>query len=1185
MPSLHPILQSPADWVDAVAALAARPSADRLPVRTVLVPSERHAHGLRAALVGTGRAAALAGTRLVGPATLAGELVAAAGLPLRPGEEGLRSARLAAILAGPLRLEHFDPGLLGGTPGWPEAFAAAISDLEGAGFSPDLLPASSAHWRDLAALWRRLDEAAGVSATAARLLTAAAALLEGAPRTAPPGPALAAITGLEPAAQLRFLRALPDATLALLAARPLRPRHLARVEALLGPAAREALAGAPPPAAQETERDLLVRHLFAAPEQQVDPGRVRSRGPDGTVELSEHSGVEAEVEAAAEWVAREVFTARRPLAEVAVLLPVADPLAALVASRLARLPSPAPGAPFPVHVAGGLPLSGTAGGARALTLLRALSAFLPAGRLAALLPALRIPLEGREHLSHAEAVGLAWSLGTVGGNAAHREGALSWPAAAAAREAQLAGRLAALARDPAAEEREGYRLRPELALVVAARPALEALSALARRVAADEPLSALAPALIAFMERWLLDPGPGAPVHSLLAGALEGARADALGGAVAGAAALELIEGRLRALRLPTCRFGAPAVYVGTLAGAAGLQFQAVRVLGLSEGSLPSPGREDPVLPDALRRALDPLRVPLAEDRVLAQLHAFDRVVRGAARALALSVPRSDLERSEREASSLLVDVGAALGRPDPAGGGAEPGLASLARSSFGPARAAAAAFAAAHPLTAARWQERAARERELHPSWAGRPHLDLDRIAALCSPTGLGPADGLLGADGPFPVMPGLDPARAISASALEKLLGCPLSLPAGARPPPARTRRRPLAARARPALLRRALPRRGGAVLPRARPGLRRPRADARRLEGAGAGAGGRGALGAAPELPAGGGGRPREGAAAAAPRPRRLPRVRLGPPPHPLRRRGAAVRLAGAAGARRRRHPAPRPRLRGPGRRRAGPRPAARPQDRARPPAHRRRRPGPPRPATSSSASTAWWRGSWPPTWGLPRELQAAYAYARNGEERAFRADHGRARPGHPGVAGAGRPPPRRARLPAHPRRRPLQLVRLPAGLRRGGAGAGGRGGRGRVGHGRRGRVPGAGGGRGMSPRTPPDQAHRDRAVAARGVNVLVDAGRRHRQDHAAGPAAGGAGGAAGRRVGAAPLPHRRGHLHPQGGRRAAAAGARAAPLRAGPRPRARSGASGSPGRWPSRTPPSSAPSTASPTGCCA
>ncbi|HEY7724936.1 MAG TPA: PD-(D/E)XK nuclease family protein, partial [Anaeromyxobacteraceae bacterium] len=332
-----PALRSLADWAEAVAAL---PAAGPLPLRTALVPSERHAHALRAALVASGRARALGGTRLVGPATLAREVLAEAGQVFTPGEEALRPARLRALFDEKgLRLEHFPGDLLREAPGWPEAFAAAIADLEAAGLEPDRLPSTTPHWRDLALLWRRLDAAAGRSLTAARTSLEAAALLEAGARPAT-GPVLAAVTGRETLAQARFLRALPGVALAAVAARPQRARHLERIEALFGPAARRALAAPAPPPAAASERDLLAAFLFAPPESLGDPARPRSRGPDGTVSIEEHAGVESEVEAAAAWVAREVLERRTPPERVAVLVPAADPLLAMLASRLARLPWP-----------------------------------------------------------------------------------------------------------------------------------------------------------------------------------------------------------------------------------------------------------------------------------------------------------------------------------------------------------------------------------------------------------------------------------------------------------------------------------------------------------------------------------------------------------------------------------------------------------------------------------------------------------------------------------------------------------------------------------------------------------------------------------------------------------------------------------------------------------------------------
>ena len=762
-----PVILSLADHASAITAL---PAPGPLPVRTAIVGSERQAHALRRELIRAGHASVLGGTRFVGTAALAREILEDAGASSSPGEEALRAARLLALIEEDLPFEYFELSLLRSTPGWPEALAGAISDLEGAGLEPSRLPNTTAAWRDVALLWSRLEAAAGRSWTNARTYREAAALLAAGARPAT-GPVFASVTGRESAAQAHFLLALPGVTLGIVAARPLRPRHLDRLEALFGKGARAAFEGATRPAAGSTERDLLVCHLFASPEFLADPSRLRSKGPDGTVSLEEHAGVEAEVEAAAEWVAQEVLERKTPLEEVAVLVPMADALAPLVASRIERLPWPT--GKFPVHVAGGIPLVATAGGARALSLVRALRFFLPAEGLAAVLPFLRAPVDDRQHVSTGEAMGVAWGVGIVGGNQARKEGALEWPTGLSAREDQVAATLEALG--PEKEERDGWGLRDELDLLRAVNPAITALCALARLVVDHRPLAEIAPAFVAFLEKWVLDPGSGAPVHSLLRDELDGAGADEVARSVGGADALAVIEERIASMRLPTVRFGKPAVYVGTLSGAAGLEFEAVRILGLAEGAIPSAVREDAVLPDRMRKEAGPL-VPLSADRVTAQLHSFDRAVRSARSRIALSVPHSDLERSDRETSSLLIEVGAALGRPDGKERPVIPDLQSLRRTSFEPARDAAAAFRAGRPVTDVQWLDRATATNEIPPSWKEGRQLALSRILALRDHEGLDAADGILGSEGPFPAFPGMAPERPVSASALEALLGCPL-------------------------------------------------------------------------------------------------------------------------------------------------------------------------------------------------------------------------------------------------------------------------------------------------------------------------------------------------------------------------------------------------------------------------
>jgi hypothetical protein len=787
------ILWTLGDWARAIAAL---PAPAPLPCRTVLVPSEAVAHGLRRELVRLGLASALGGTRFVPEPAAAVEVLHAAGVEFQPGEEGLRAARLLGVFRAGLALEHFPADLLLTRPGWDEAFAHTLGDLEAAGLRPeDLERQSGGRGRlgDLARIWHAADGAAGASWTRHRIHAEAARALERAPGAWPyPGAALAVVDGHASGVRARFLRAIPGVTLALAAARPLRAGHLDRVEALLGAAAREALGAAVAARAGASERDVLAAFLFEPPAVLADPARPRSAGPDGTVDLEEHAGLEEEIEAAADWVAAQVL-AGVPLEDIAVLVPGDDALGALVAERLVRLPWH-DGA-LPVHVAGGLPLAGQAAGARALAVIRALRAHLAGEALGGVLPALRTgpagEADGPAHLAHGAALDLVWSLGTAGGTPAHPAGALEWSGRAAAREPALQAlleRAREAADDPeqAGVARRARDLERLLGDLRAIRPALDALVAVARLAVDGAPLASLWPALRDFLGAWLLQPGAGPRVQAILDERLQPLAADATCGRLAGDDALRVVEDAAVAARLPAGRFGEAAVYVGTIAGARALAFRAVRVLGLAEGHFPRTPREDPVLPDAERRRLAapgadgrPLSPVDRADRVLADLHALDHVVRNATERVALSMARLDAERSQREASSVVLEAAAALARPSAATGergGPIPDAAALRRDAFAPARRRRLDARRATPLGEAAWQDGVAGAAFGLPArWRARAATDPVRVVALARPGPAGAADGLLGAGADAVAVPGLAADRPISPSALERLLRCP--------------------------------------------------------------------------------------------------------------------------------------------------------------------------------------------------------------------------------------------------------------------------------------------------------------------------------------------------------------------------------------------------------------------------
>ena len=350
------------------------------------------------------------------------------------------------------------------------------------------------------------------------------------------------------AAEARFISAIPHVTLGLLAARPVRKRYLERIEKLFGAEAAAKLQGAQAPRGEKTERDLLASYLFEPPIILADPNRPRSSGPDGTVDLEEHMGLDAELEATADWVARQVANGI-PLEEIAVLAPTTDPFVGLIADRLERLPWHE--AIFPVHVANGLPLTHFASGARILAVLRALRGQLATDLLADLLPALRLSEERRPHLSRGAAMDLLSSLGTAGGNPAKPADALEWSTRAKDRLGELDKLIAVSEAAAKANGEVDFTIRRKKRLFADLKgitPALSDLIEISRSVIQNAPLSSLWPMLQEFFERWLLQPGNVR--HFVLSDRLESLANDRTCGSLTGDDALKVIEDVILATRV-----------------------------------------------------------------------------------------------------------------------------------------------------------------------------------------------------------------------------------------------------------------------------------------------------------------------------------------------------------------------------------------------------------------------------------------------------------------------------------------------------------------------------------------------------------------------------------------------------------------------------------------------------------
>lgn len=735
-----------ASLVDWTAALVALPVARWLPTRVALVPSEAHAHALRVSLLSSAPSV-LAGTRFLTLAAAARAVLDHAGVPHRAGEEDRRSLRVRAVLRRGLALVSYRLEDLR-SAGWEDAFATTIEQLESAGLRPtELAELDDDASRDLATVWRALDEDAGSSWTSPRIIAEAHATLMADPGAWPfDGPVLAAVSPGLDAIDARFAGAIPSCSLAVLVARPVRARASERARRLLGPEAGKALAAWESALDERTdELAILKANLFAPPHELAAAGRMRSAGPDGTVTLELYAGVADELDAAVRWVAVQVTDHLTSLQDIAVIVPVGETLAALVADRLAELAWP--GAAPPVYLACGRPATSTTAGARVLAVVRALEAYLESGLLLEVLPRLR-PVSGEGHLSSKQARQVIELLGIIGGSRTRPDDALLW-----------GPRLARLDAHP---------------LLAPFAGAIRALVDLASAMLGGADLESLWTGIRAFLATHLITPREITTIVEPLDHDLRTLASESFGMELCGNAALAVIGDRLRALRLDVGRFGEPAIYVGTIASAAGLPFTAVRIIGLAESVFPGTLRRDAILDPERRHRLPGDAVVSDEDYAASRLQLLSRLIGGVSARLAISAARADLAGSEREPAAVFTEVGAALGRPSPLDGrrGAViPGGEELERDAFGPARVDAAARSLAAPPTSGSWHDRAAAGALDYPSAWVRTEI-CSPLAILACPSRL---DGVVGKGVLVAPLPGMSPAQPLSAAGVRMLLECP--------------------------------------------------------------------------------------------------------------------------------------------------------------------------------------------------------------------------------------------------------------------------------------------------------------------------------------------------------------------------------------------------------------------------
>lgn len=813
MSSFEAIGTSPIPWIGTqLAAVPPQP----LRRAVILVMAERHAHAIRSALgVARRQAYLLAGVRFARPHHFARELLALTGRVRTHGWEDVRRLRLLSLFdSGTLaeRLRYFTAEQLRSGQGYVDAFARTIADLEGSGLDPALAGAAADRLiaidrraadrlHDVGMAWEAADSNRETLRTAPQLLAEAAREVAAHPEVADlVGPIFALLTTSPSTVLLRFLRALPGCRTVLQEARPWRTgtqRWRQMIAATAGGTAG-ADAGHRVGAAHR-ELSLVQRFLFALPEDLTDPGRPRSTGPDGSVDLERHPSVEDEIEAAAIWVAEQIM-AGTPLEQIAVIVPEADAYAPWLADRLARLAHDAVPVPVPVYIADGQPLLACVPGRRLYGVLNAVLRGLEAETTIRLLPVLRRGDsdggDGPLRLSPSRAAAIVYGAGILGGTPGDPAGIGDWVPRLTAQLHRMRDLLARAtgppgtaatmpARDRAAAERWLRDVEPIL-------PAIGELQQFAEQVVAGASLQQVWDGVRTFCERRLRLPPQATNIIGRLAQRLQPILQDPVAQRLTGSAAVRYLMHALSSERHSTTRFGEPCVFVGTAAQASGLAFTATRVLGLAEGVVPHTPHDDPIIPDVLRGEIETacrhalaqpdVVVPRLADRVLDELHDVFRVVAGTRERLALSAPRQWLDHSEREVSGILLEAATALARPtDPTGGSDVPTAARLRAVYLDPGRETRAQAATQWPLTPRAVLTAAVRQPRapvVPADWMGDGPVAVDgmrRRTSVAETDALGSLDGMVGEVWAGASAIGVVRERPISATALTLLLRCP--------------------------------------------------------------------------------------------------------------------------------------------------------------------------------------------------------------------------------------------------------------------------------------------------------------------------------------------------------------------------------------------------------------------------
>lgn len=722
-------------------------------------------------------------------------------------------------------LRYYDPEQLKTGPGYAEAFASTIRECEKANrFPDDLLDIAdstpevertrriSDRIQDLVTIWKHADSRLGwpiagnqediqEPVSPGNILHTAVQLLEKTPDVIPEN--IIAVRDRPYPVEDQLMNALnssenSNGILELERRTEKTPNPETNEPSMKSPSQR---------VGKEDPLRSLKRHLF---DFHAYESRLRSREdkekmtktssetssdkPTSPVRMERYNTFETEIEHTCQWVFQKVNEGIPP-GRIGVITMDSEGIGSIHAF-LRSLEQQGDLKQIPVSLQGLSPKSFSSGAA-ILSLFRALRNFLNQDEMVDLLPRisreLRWDTELEEQkdersvcMSPSEWRKLIFESGMLGGSRARQEDAKNWID-------NLEQKIEALKQNQqeieemSEEEREEnprYQQNPEHlkrkqnVLENHLEP-VKKLVELSEDIAADElDVKQLTDALLTFIERYMPISEREQTLYTRLEEAYENYLPEGPSGDICGLDALQILQDLFLDCNVTPADVDPDGVFVGSLENAAFRSFDALRIIHMTENSLPEIPREDPVFSDAVRKQLNDNSERVfrtSEEKAKEQLETVHRLIQSTKEELVFSTVQKDRSGQKKAPASLFVDIGLASGiaRSNPDEHELER-LMKLGRKQV---------MQNTVPIRSNNQTKTNSNRQNIQvPSSWKQPESSIRQLERIRDwmknkdhTEVLGAPDGLLKGDIPDAVFPGLTPERKLSASSAKRFLKCP--------------------------------------------------------------------------------------------------------------------------------------------------------------------------------------------------------------------------------------------------------------------------------------------------------------------------------------------------------------------------------------------------------------------------